>query len=173
MELLLLIKGNKYIVEDKKSRLLYTVKKKGFGNSKFVLLDASNYNLYTLMNTTADLNEKPSFSIILNDSTFMKVTCKSRFFEPTVLCQGKELSYSLITQNSRDFSIMDGDVEKGVIETSVSASGELQYDISIDDKIFDDYIPLFAVVIDKIFGDANRQPKVIEQIMKDRKEKRN
>ena len=63
-------------------------------------------------------------------------------------------------------------MEKGIIETSVSVSGELQYDLDINEKIFDDYIPLFAVVIDKIFGDANRQPKVIEQIMKDKKEKK-
>ena len=32
MELMITIKGNKYMVQDKKaSRLLYTVKKKGFG----------------------------------------------------------------------------------------------------------------------------------------------
>lgn len=168
MELMLLIKGNKYIVEDKKSRLLYTVKKKGFGNTKFILLDASNYNLYTLMNTTST-DSKPTFTIILNDATFMLITCKSRFLEPTITCEGKNLSYTITSQNRRDFNIIFDGEEKGKIETSVSVSGELQYDITIDDKMFDDYIPLFAVVVDKIYGDANRQPQAIQQIMEEKK----
>lgn len=42
MELFLVPKGSKFIVEDKKNRLLYTVKKKAFGG-KFLLLDASGY----------------------------------------------------------------------------------------------------------------------------------
>lgn len=170
MELLLLIKGNKYIVEDKKSRLLYTVKKKGFGNTKFVLLDASNYNLYTLMNTTSS-DAKPSFTVILNDDTFMLINCKSKFLDPTITCEGKNLSYTLTSKNRRDFTIMFNGEEKGKIETNVSVSGELQYDITIDDKMFDDYIPLFAVVADKIYGDTNRQPQVIQQIMAEKKEK--
>lgn len=171
MELLLLIKGNnKYIVEDKKSRLLYSIKKKGFGNTKFILLDASNYNLYTLMNTTST-DSKPTFTVILNDATFMLITCKSRFLEPTITCEGKNLSYALTSQNRRDFTITFNGEEKGKIETNVSASGELQYDITIEDKMFDDYIPLFAVVVDKIYGDANRNPEVVRQIIEERKEK--
>ncbi len=170
MELLLLIKGSKYTVEDKKSRLLYTIKKKGFGNTKFILLDASNYNLYTLMNTTSS-DSKPSFTVILNDDTFMLINCKSRFLDPTITCEGKNLSYTITSQNRRDFTITFNGEEKGKIETNVSASGELQYDITIDDKIFDDYIPLFAVVADKIYGDANRQPQVIQQIMAEKKKK--
>ncbi|MDE6501970.1 MAG: hypothetical protein K2K02_10980 [Ruminococcus sp.] len=174
MDLLVLIKGNsKYIVEDKKSRLLYTIKKKGFGNIKYILLDASNYNLYTLLNTTST-DSKPSFSVFLNDSIFMRIECKSRFLEPEITCEGKEgknLSYSLISQNRRDFTIVLNGEEKGRIETNVSVSGELQYDITIDDKVFDDYIPLFAVVVDKIYGDANKNPEVIHQIMEEKKGK--
>lgn len=167
MHLMILIKGNnKYTVEDKKSRLLYTIKKKGFGNNKLVLLDASNYNLYTLM-TTGEM----SYTVILNDDTFMLISCKSKFLDPTINCNGKEFSCNLKSKNSRDFSIMVGDEEKGMIETNVSVSGELQYDLTIEDKLFDDYIPLFAVVIDKIFGDANRQPQVMQQIVEERKAK--
>ena len=66
---------------------------------------------------------------------------------------------------------MVGEEEKGIIETSVSTSGELQYNLSIDDQFFDDYIPLFAVVIDKIYGETNRQPQVIEEIVKENKNK--
>ncbi len=169
MELILLIKGNnKYTVEDKKSRLLYTIKKKGFNNSRLTLLDASNYNLYTLM-TTSEM----SYTIILNDDTFMLINCKSKFLNPTINCDGKEFKCNLTSKNSRDFSIMVNDEEKGTIKTDVSMSGELQYIITIEDKMFDDYIPLFAVVIDKIFGDANRQPQVIRQIIEEKKENNN
>ena len=42
MEITILVKGNKYTVQDKQERLLYSVKKKGFG-SKYLLLDASKY----------------------------------------------------------------------------------------------------------------------------------
>lgn len=168
MELMVLIKGNnKYTVEDKKSRLLYSIKKKGFNNSKLNLLDASNYNLYTLM-TTGEM----SYTIVLNDDTFMLINCKSKFLDPTIDCEGKKLKYILKSKNSRDFSIIVNDEEKGMIKTNVSVSGELQYDIIIEDKIFDDYIPLFAVVIDKIFGDANRQPQVIQQIVEEKREEK-
>lgn len=168
MELMVLIKGNnKYTVEDKKSRLLYSIKKKGFNNSKLNLLDASNYNLYTLM-TTGEM----SYTIVLNDDTFMLINCKSKFLDPTIDCEGKQLKYILKSKNSRDFSIIVNDEEKGMIKTNVSVAGELQYDISIEDKIFDDYIPLFAVVIDKIFGDANRQPQVIQQIVEEKREEK-
>lgn len=162
MDLMLLIKGNKYSVEDKKSRVLYTIKKKGFGNTKLVLLDASNYNLYTLMTTGA-----LSYTIVLNDATFMLISCKSKFLDPTIVCSGKDMSYTLTSKNSRDFTILIGDEEKGKIVTNVSGTGELQYDITIEDKIFDDYIPLFAVVVDKIFGEANRQK--IDIILEEKK----
>lgn len=170
MQLMVLIKGdNKYSVEDKKSRVLYNIKKKGFGNNKrLVLLDASNYHLYTLLAAGVD---NLSYSVILNDDIFMRITCKSKFLDPTIECRGSDVSYKLVSRNSRDFTIMMGEEEKGTIETGVSVSGELQYDLDINDKIFDDYIPLFAVVIDKIFGDANRQPQVMEQIAKEKKQK--
>ncbi|MDE5557521.1 MAG: hypothetical protein K2K66_03665 [Ruminococcus sp.] len=170
MQFMLLIKGNnKYSVEDKKSRTLYTIKKKGFGNNnRLVLLDASNYHLYTLITSSVD---SLSYSVILNDDIFMRINCKSKFLDPTIECKNNDISYRLVSKNSRDFTIMDGEEQKGIIETSISASGELQYDLDINDKIFDDYIPLFAVVIDKIFGDANRQPKVMEQIAKEKRQK--
>ncbi len=155
MDLVVLTKGNKYIVEDKKSRLLYTVKKKGFGNSKFVLLDSSNYNLYTLLQTGEE--RKPSFSIVLNDVTFMTITCKSLFLDPTIICEGKDMKFTLASKDRREFTILSGDDKKGSISTRISVSGDLQYDITVEDKIFDDYIPLFAVIIDRAFGVMNKQ----------------
>ncbi|MDE6666524.1 MAG: hypothetical protein K2K14_10150 [Ruminococcus sp.] len=154
MDLVVLTKGNKYIVEDKKSRLLYTVKKKGF-SSKYVLLDSSNYNLYTLLQTGEE--RKPSFIIVLNDATFMTISCKSLFLDPTIICEGKNMSFTLASKDRREFTILSGNDKMGSISTRSSVSGDLQYDITVDDKIFDDYIPLFAVIIDRAFGVMNKQ----------------
>ena len=58
MELMISVKGNKFTVTDKKQdRLLYTVKKKTFGG-RYLLLDASNYQLYTIVQTSDD--KKPT-----------------------------------------------------------------------------------------------------------------
>ncbi|MBR4626814.1 MAG: hypothetical protein IKO47_03815 [Ruminococcus sp.] len=154
MELLVMPKGNKYIVEDRKQRLLYTIKKKGFGQ-KYNLLDASNYVLYTIVQTGDD--RKPAFTIVLNDTTFMKLECKSLFLDPTINADGKTVKYSIASKDRREFDlILDGNTV-GHIKTKVTVTNELHYDIEIENTAFDDYIPLFAVAIDKTFGDMNRQ----------------
>lgn len=155
MELIIMPKGSKYLVEDKKSRLLYTVKKKGFGNSRWVLLDASNYNLYTLL-VRGD-ERKPAFTIILNDATFMQLECKSMFLDPTITAKGKELEFSVASKDRKEFEIIQDEKVIGHIKTRITVSGDLQYDLDIENTSFDDYIPLFAVAIDRAFGDMNKQ----------------
>ena len=155
MELLVAPKGgNKYIVEDKKQRLLYTIKKKGFGQ-KYNLLDASNYVLYTIVQTGDD--RKPAFTIILNDTTFLKLECKSLFLDPTISAEGKGMKYAIASKDRRNFDIILNENTVGKIKTKVTVSNELHYDIEIENTAFDDYIPLFAVAIDKTFGDMNKQ----------------
>ena len=44
----------------------------------------------------------------------------------------------------------------GTVKTNVNMNKELQYDLVIDDKVFDDYIPLFVLAVDLTFGDMNR-----------------
>ena len=44
MELLIINKASKYLVQDKKGRMLYTVRRKSF-SQQYNLMDASNYNL--------------------------------------------------------------------------------------------------------------------------------
>lgn len=153
MELTISEKGSKYIVEDKKSRLLYTVKKKTFG-SRYTLLDASNYNLYSFIQDGDD--RKPSFSIILNDDLFMKIECKSLFLDPTITGEGKEMKYACVSKDRKHFEIILNEKNVGSIDTRYAANGELTYDLKIENTVFDDYIPLFAVAIDKVFGDLNR-----------------
>lgn len=155
MELLVAPKGgSKYVVEDKKQRLLYTIKKKGFGQ-KYNLLDASNYVLYTIVQTGDD--RKPGFTIILNDTTFLKLECKSMFLDPTITAEGKDMKYSLVSKDRRDFNIVLNENIVGHIRTKTTVTNELHYGIEIENTAFDDYIPLFAVAIDKAFGDMNKQ----------------
>ena len=89
MELMISVKGNKYTVTDKKQqRLLYTIKKKAFSMGRYILLDASNYQLYTIVQTSDD--RKPTFSITHNDASIMKLECKSLFLDPTINVSGKD-----------------------------------------------------------------------------------
>ena len=155
MELNIASKGSKYLVQDKKARLLYTVKKKGFGTGQYNLMDASNYILYTLVQLTGD--KKPSFSIILNDEVFLNVECKSMFLDPTITAEGNGMSYKLASKDRKNFDIILNDATVGHIKTKSAISGDLQYDLDIENTAFDDYIPLFAVAIDKAFGSINKQ----------------
>lgn len=160
MELIISVKGNKYTVQDKgQARSLYTVKKKGFGAGRYVLLDASNYNLYSLVQTGED--RKPSFIITHNDISIMQLSCKSMFLDPTISVDGKDLSknavkYTLASKDHRDFEILREDEKVGSIITKVTMAKDLQYELEIENKIFDDYIPLFAVAIDLTFGEMNK-----------------
>ena len=154
MELLVTPKSNKYNVEDKKQRLLYSVKKKGFGQ-RYNLLDASSYVLYTLLQTGED--RKPAFSIILNDSVFLKMECKSLFLDPTLTAEGRDLKFSIASKDRKEFDIILNGNNVGKIQTNQMLSGELQYEITIENNAFDDYIPLFAVAIDRAFGEMNKQ----------------
>ena len=155
MEFMVLQKGSKYIVQDKKSRLLYSVKKKGFGsNNRLNLLDASDYILYTLLQTGD--SRKPAFKILLNDQTFFELTCKSLFLDPTIEAEGNGMKFSLASKDRKDFTIIKNGSPVGSIKTMITVAGELHYDIQVENIAFDDYIPLFAVAIDKAFGDMNK-----------------
>lgn len=153
MELTIAEKGSKYVVEDKKSRLLYTVKKKGF-SQRYILLDASNYNLYTLLQDGD--SRKPSFSVILNDDLFLKMECKSLFLNPTITATGKDMNFVIASKDRKNFDIILNEIKVGGIKTKFGMSGSLQYDLEIENTAFDDYIPLFAVAIDMAFGEMNR-----------------
>lgn len=160
MELMIDSKGNKYSVQDKKhSRLLYTIKKKGFGAGRFLLLDASNYQLYSLMQVSD--NKKPSFIISHNDTTIMQLNCKSMFLDPTINVEGKDIqgtviNYSIASKDHRNFEIIKDGTVCGSINVKMTVANELQYEVFIEDKYFDDYIALFALAIDLTFGDINK-----------------
>ncbi len=153
MELLVTPKGGKYEVQDKKNRVPYTVKKKGLAN-RYDLFDASGYNLYTLQQDSD--SKKPTFAIVLNGDVFIMLSCKSMFLDPTIEGEGDNKKFSIKSKDRMNFSIMINDNEVGHIKTVSMMSGELQYEIEIENNVFDDYIPLFAIAIDKAFGEINR-----------------
>lgn len=160
MELTISIKGNKYVVQDKKrSRQIYTIKKKGFGGGRFLLMDASNYQLYSLMQVSDE--RKPTFIISHNDVSIMQLVCKSLFLDPTINVDGKDIQgtvikYDIASKDHRNFDILKDGIAVGNVKTNMNMNKELQYDLIIDDKVFDDYIPLFALAVDLTFGDMNR-----------------
>lgn len=160
MELTISAKGHKYTVTDKKqSRLLYTIKKKAFGGNRYLLLDASNYQLYTIVQTSDD--RKPTFSITHNDVAIMNLECKSLFLDPTISVEGKDTSgamvnYAIASKDHRDFQLLKDGLNVGRLSVLITVSGDLQYEISIEDRFFDDYIPLFAIAVDATFGDMNK-----------------
>lgn len=160
MELTISIKGSKYVVQDKKrNRQIYTIKKKGFGGGRFLLMDASNYQLYSLMQVSDE--RKPTFIISHNDVSIMQLACKSLFLDPTINVEGKDIQgtdikYDIASKDHRNFEILKDGIAVGTVKTNVNMNKELQYDLVIDDKVFDDYIPLFILAVDLTFGDMNR-----------------
>ena len=154
MEFTVLPRNNGYTVQDRNQKLLYTVKKKTFGQ-KWNLLDTNKYNLYTLAQMGAE--KKPVFTISLNDVTFMRIECRSTLLDPSFYVKGKDMSYNITSKDRREFDIIVDENKVGHISTKVGVTGELQYDVDIDNKMFDDYICLFAVAVDRAFGEINKQ----------------
>jgi hypothetical protein len=67
------------------------------------------------------------------------------------------MSYNIASKDRREFDIIVDENKVGHISTKVGVTGELQYDVDIDNKMFDDYICLFAVAVDRAFGEINKQ----------------
>ncbi len=153
MNLFIVPKGGKFVVQDKKERLIYTIKKKSFG-TKYILYDASSYELYSLVQTVN--GKKPAFEIILNDKPIILMQCLSVFLDPSFECRGSDMNFQLKSKNRRAFKIIKNGHEVGSLNTVVMMTGELQYEITINDKDFDDYVSLFAIAIDRAFGDINK-----------------
>ena len=153
MEFQVVGKGGKYTVQDKSGRLIYSIKKKGFG-ARYNLMDASNYNLYTLVQTGD--SKRPFFTIILNDNVFMSMECTSLFLNPTITAKNKTMRFEITSKDRKNFDIILNDAKVGNIQSLLGVNGEMQYHFDVENKAFDDYISLFAVAIDRAFGEMNK-----------------
>ena len=148
MVLYIIPKGSKYNVQDEKGRIIYTIKKKGFGG-KMQLFDASGYEMYTM---TSDFSQKhPSFDILLDGNPYIMVKCKSRFLDPSIVGQGNMGTYWLKSQDRMQFELTMDDVNIGSILSQPMPKGDVQFEMTINDKEFDDALVLFAVCIDFSF----------------------
>ena len=153
MEMQVAGKNGKYTVTDKDGKSIYNIKKKGFG-AKFNLMDLNNYNLYTLVQSGS--SKSPTFTIILNDNVFMILQCTSLYLDPSFKVRHKTMQFEINSKNRKDFEIILDGKKVGSIHTLTAVTGDLQYHIDIENTAFDDYIPLFAVAIDRAFGEMNK-----------------
>ncbi len=157
MELTIIPKGaGKYDITDAKKRTIYTVSKKRrlIGNPITTLYDASGYALYAMVRTES--GKKPAFQITLNDKPYMTVQCKSMFVDPTITFTGSSQSFELKGKNSNQLRLCLQKAEIGSLVTELQANNDPKYVLQIEDKYFDDCIPLFAVVADKCFSGKNK-----------------
>lgn len=154
MELYVLLKGNeKYLITDRKDRKIYSVDKKRF-SKQVILHDASGYALYSLLQLTTGM--KPSFRVDFNDEPFMKINCKSIFLDPSLECEGRGMKYVIKSQDRKNFEIHKNGVKIGTMVAEKQTNNEPIYHIDVDNKAYDDYIPLFAVCADKCFSELNK-----------------
>ena len=148
MVLYIIPKGSKYNVQDEKGRIIYTIKKKGIGG-KMQQKNASGYEMYTM---TSDFSQKhPSFDILLDGNPYIMVKCKSRFLDPSIVGQGNMGTYWLKSQDRMRFELTKDDVNIGSILSQPMPKGDVQFEMTINDKEFDDALVLFAVCIDFSF----------------------
>ena len=153
MELVVIPTGSgKYNVIDKKDRKLYSVtkKRKLVGNAITTLHDASGYALYSMVRTES--GKKPSFHIFLNGTIILSVQAKSMFLNPCIAFEGLNDTFELRGEKVTHFEIYHNGNAIGTIDTEIQTNGEPKYRITIEQKFFDDFFPLFAVVVDKCYG---------------------
>lgn len=153
MELVVLPTGSgKYNIIDTKDRKVYSVTKKRrlVGNPITTLHDASGYALYSMVRTES--GKKPAFHIFLNGRIVLRVQCKSMFLSPCIAFEGDDHAFELRGEQVNHFEICRDAQPIGLLDTEIQTNGEPKYRITIEQKYFDDFFPLFAVVVDKCYG---------------------
>lgn len=157
MELIVIPKGaGKYDVTDPKERKIYTVTKKRrlIGNPVTTLHDASGYALYTMIRTES--GKKPAFQIVFNDTPFLAAQCRSLYVDPSITFAGGSNQFELKGKDPTNFKLFSRHDEIGSLVTERQANNEPKYILNVDDRYYDDYIPLFAVIADKCYNGKNK-----------------
>lgn len=155
MQLIFSPKGSGYEAVDKSdNKKMYSLKKKTFGTGVYILNDKSNYKLYTF--TQLKTISKPSFSVSHDKDEIIKFVCKS--LEGTLILSaigydisGNPLNYTASSEDHYHFTIKNGEEIIGTVEAVHTLSNTIQYELSFDDDIYDDYISLFPAAIDMSF----------------------
>ncbi len=151
VQLNIIPKGNKFTVSDLKGRLIYNIKP-GMGG-KIHLLDASGYKLYYI--TAEKKAKKPVFKIFLHDKELFTAECTSMFLDPGFAMRGETINIDVTSHDRHEFKIMGSGNQMGTV-TLLDEEKENKYTLEINEKYFDDYIPLIAVFIEMAFGKINK-----------------
>jgi hypothetical protein len=96
--------------------------------------------------------KKPAFHIFLNGTIVIRVQAKSMFLNPCITFEGENEIFELRGEKVTHFEIYRDGNAIGTIDTEIQTNGEPKYRIIIEQKFFDDFFPLFAVVVDKCYG---------------------
>lgn len=160
-------RGNKYVVLDQKERTIYTIKS-GMGG-KTHLINSGGYKLYYFMGDRKA--KKPVFSVFHDNKQVFFAECTSLFLDPGFKLRGEKISIDVISHDRQTFEIIyneSDEVNIGKITCAEDESPtenakkekkdakETKYTLEINEKYFDDYIPLIAVFIDIAFGELNK-----------------
>lgn len=145
-------KGNKYIVLDNKERTIYNIKT-GMGG-KMHLINSGGYKLFYF--TCEKKGKKPAFTVYNDGKVIFTAECTSLFLDPGIAIRGERASLDVVSHDRQEFKIMYGENQVGTVTSSQEEKKEVTYLIEIDEKYFDDYIPLLAVFIDMSFSKINK-----------------
>ena len=86
----------------------------------------------------------------------MAVKCESIFVDPTITFQGGSHRYELRGKSSNNLTLYSYKDEIGTLVTERQANNEPKYLLTVENKFFDDFIPMFAIVADKCFNGTNK-----------------
>ena len=154
MKLVMVPKGSKFHVINDRERTVYTIKKKKLGAAKYILIDKNGYVLYVLQPNVG--GKRPSFKVYLNDKVILDIVCTSMFLEPTIKTTGEGRNYLIKTADRKEFEIIAEDKNIGHvignIKTLVLMSGDRQVELEVEDKRYDDVMPLLALAVDLTFS---------------------
>lgn len=154
MKLVMVPKGSKFPVINDRERMVYTIKKKKLGAAKYVLIDKNGYVLYVLQPNVG--GKRPSFKVYLNDKVILDIVCTSMFLEPTIEITGEGRKYSIKTDDRKEFDIFTEDKNIGHvighIKIVVLMSGDRQIELEVEDKRYDDAMPLLALAVELTFA---------------------
>jgi hypothetical protein len=146
------MKGSKLHVVNDKSKTLYTIKKKMMSNTKYDLNDKNGYELYQLV---AELGGKrPSFQIFLNENVYLKVMCTSMYVDPAFEITGSGGEYIMRSNDRKKFDLLANDKCIGSINAIKLLNGDKQMELEIEEKKYDDVMPLFALCIHLTFSEV-------------------
>lgn len=150
MKLIMILKGSKFDVVNDRDKKIYTIKKKILGNARYILKDKNNYELYVLQPITG--GKRPAFNIMLNEKLYLDVKCTSMFLDPSIEASGEGGHYLLKSADRKNFDMIIADKNVGNVKILTLLNGDTQVEAEINDKAYDDVIPLLALCTELTFG---------------------